>query len=95
MLLLIHKEDYLHVWQASEQRGIADNEELLVVWTNTNYKSKLISAMSKAMPKIIVWISPKDSFKLMHDQEFRPELVGGERLLAYSFIKEIKPDVMN
>lgn len=94
MLPLVHKDDYLHVWQAYEERGIKDNVELLVVWTDSNYKNKVFSTMKKAMPKIVVWICPKGAYRIMHENDYMPELSGEARFLAKAPIVEIKSEVM-
>lgn len=94
MLTLVHKDDFLHVWQAFEERGIGDDEEALVIWTDSNYKNKVFSVMKSAMPKVIVWICPKGAYKIMHDQTYKPELTGEARFRAKAPIVEIKSEVM-
>lgn len=94
MLTLTHKDDFLHVWQAFEERGIGKDEEALVIWTDSNYKNKVFSAMKATMPKIIVWICPNGAYRIMHESNYKPELSGEARFIAKAPIVEIKSEVM-
>lgn len=31
-----HKLDFLHLWQAFNDRGVADDEEVIVIWNKSN-----------------------------------------------------------
>jgi hypothetical protein len=33
---ITHQLDFLHLWSAFEERGVADDEEVIVFWTKTN-----------------------------------------------------------
>jgi hypothetical protein len=95
MLPIVHKEDFSHVWEAHEKRGMQANEEMLVVWTKKNYRSKLASVISSTMPKLIVWVCRKNAYELINDNSFMPELSGSARAKAQMPIFEVKPQIMN
>lgn len=94
MLAITHKDDFIHVWQALEERGVRDHEEALVVWTNTNYRNKVFKLLSGSMPKLVVWICSEGAHRLMHDNGYRPELSGEARYKAQEPLVEFKPEVM-
>ncbi len=91
-LYVTHKLDFINVQNAFDKKK--DDEEVLVIWTNNNYKSFLHKFASVIMPKLIVWICKKGSFELMTDRNYKPELTGEARYLAEKPLSEWKPEVM-
>ncbi len=91
--LITHRTDFLHLWNAFNERGVRDGEEVLVFWTRRNLKS-YARLMSKLMPRLWVMICPKQAFELMTDEGFKPELTGLARWEAQRPLVEWKPDVM-
>jgi hypothetical protein len=81
------------LWSAFNERGVGEDEEVLVFWTKKNLK-RSARLMSKLMPKLWVRICPKGAYELMLDNDFKPELTGTARWEAMRAVAEWKPDVM-
>lgn len=92
-LPIFHKDDFKNVSDAFKERG--DDQEVLVVWSNNNYKNIAFKVSRSILPKLIVWLCPKDAYQIMTNREYKPELTGEARFLAERPIKEWKPEVMN
>jgi len=90
---ITHKIDFIHLWMAFHERTIKENEEVIIFWTAKNYKSKVYKILSRFMPKLWVMICPKDSYNILSDNSYRPELTGEKRYLACKPIIEWKPNV--
>ena len=90
---ICHKMDFQHLWAAFEERGVRENEEVIIFYSKKNLKSyaKLFSAF---MPRFWVMICQKGAFKLMTEPNSRPELQGEARFLAERPIIDWKPAVM-
>jgi hypothetical protein len=90
---ICHKMDFQHLWAAFNERGVKENEELIIFYSKKHLKSyaKLFSAF---MPKLWVMICPKGAFEIMTNPESHPELQGEARFLAERPIAEWKPEVM-
>ncbi len=91
---ITHKIDFINLWNAFKERGVRENEEVLIFWSINHYKNKIFKSLSRAMPKLWVMICKKGAFELMTDAESRPELQGEARFLAERPIMDWKPDVM-
>ncbi len=89
---IYHKMDFQHLWAAFKERGIKQNEEVIIFYSKKYLKSyaKLFSAF---MPRLWVMICPKGAFELMTNPESRPELQGEARFLAEKPIIEWKSGV--
>lgn len=92
--LITNKTDFIHLWLAFKDRGIKQDEELIISWTRKNYKNVIYKLFSVFMPKLWVIICSKDAFNIMNFPDFRPELSGEARYLAKAPITEWKPDVI-
>ena len=90
---ITHKIDFIHLWVALKERVLAENEEVIVIWSKKHLKTsaKLFSAV---MPKLWVMICPKGAFELMTDPNSKPELNGEARWNATKPIIDWKPEVM-
>lgn len=88
-----HWMDFAHLWAAFKERGVKQNEEVIIFWCKTGLKSyaKMFSVM---MPKLWVMICRKGTFESMTDPTYKPELKGEARFLAESPIAEWKPEVI-
>ena len=89
-----HKMDFANLWAAFKERGISDNEEVIIIWTTKHYKYKFPKFLSPAYPKIWVMICPKGALEIMVDSNWKPELTGEARWNAMKLIVEWKPEVM-
>jgi len=91
---ITHKIDFINLWNAFRERGVKENEELLIIWSTKHYKSKIIKPLSRIMPKLRVIICPKNAFERLTDENYEPELQGEARAKAMLPIVDWKPDVM-
>jgi hypothetical protein len=89
-----NKVDFANLWLAFKERGISDNEEVVIFWTTKNYKYKFLKFFSAFLPKIWVMICPKGAFEIMTDSTWKPELTGEARWNAEKPIVDWKPGVM-
>lgn len=91
---ICHKMDFQHLWAAFKERGIQQDEEVIIFWSKKHLKNyaKLFSVF---MPKLWVMVCKKGAFELMTDSNSQPELQGEDRYLAEKPIIEWKPEVMN
>lgn len=90
---IAHRLDFLHLWEAFNERGVADNEEALFFWTKKNLR-RSARLMSKFMPKMWVLIYPRGAYELFVDPNSKPELSDRERFEAMTPLAEWKPDAM-
>ena len=92
-LPVFHKDDFKNVHEALNERE--EGQEVLIIWSNNNYKNIVFKISRSILPKLIVWLCPKDAYRLMTDNGYEPELTGEARFLAEKPIKEWKSEVMN
>lgn len=74
---ITHKMEFINLWSAFRERGInEEKEEVLIYWTTKHYKYKILKILSAFMlailgasnlPKIIVMICPKGTYKSCPD----------------------------
>ncbi|OGL36458.1 hypothetical protein A3E49_00625 [Candidatus Saccharibacteria bacterium RIFCSPHIGHO2_12_FULL_49_19] len=92
-LWVTHKIDFENLWKVYNEIGLSDNEEVNVIWTNKNYRSKLVSPFKAALPKLIVWVNHKGAWKLIHGIT-KNSLTGTAAYKAEAPIVEYKPEIM-
>lgn len=87
---VLHKLDYENLRAAMIERGVADDEEAIIVWTKTYYYTyaKLLKAF---MPRMVVMIFKKRSLQLLMDNSLEPALRGMERHKAELPVAEWTP----
>ncbi len=90
---ITHKIDFAHLWAAFKERGVKDNEEVIIFWSKKHLKT-FAKIFSPVMPKLWVMVCPKGAFELMTDPNFKPQLSGIARWNAQRPIVEWKPEVM-
>jgi hypothetical protein len=91
---ITHKIDFSNLWKAFKERGVNDEEEVLIIWTIKHYKSNIVKLFLAGMPKLWVMICHKYAFEALTDPKSRPDLSGMAYAAAVSSIVEYKPDVM-
>jgi hypothetical protein len=81
---ITNRADFRNLWRAFKERGVADDEEVVVAWTKSTLKpyARLFRVF---MPGLAVMVCRKDSYRLMADPSFRPELTGIERFEALTY----------
>ena len=89
-----HKTDFIHLWTAFKERGVSDNEEVIIFWSTQHYKYGFLKLLSSSLPKMWVMICPKKAFEIKTDPNFRPDLTGEARWKAEAPIVDWKPDIM-
>jgi hypothetical protein len=90
---ITHRTDFLHLWSAFKDRGVGDEEEVIIFWTR-QFLKRYARPVAAFMPRLWVTVCPKDAFKLITDPSFKPELTGLARWDAERPIAEWKPTVM-
>lgn len=91
---ICHKMDFMHLWLAFKERGITQDEEVLIFWSKKNYRNIVYKIFSAFMPRLWVMVCPKGAFELKVDPGYRPELTGEARFSATRPIVDWKPRVM-
>ena len=88
-----HKIDFMHLWTAFIERGIGDDEEVIIFWQKMKLKGiwKLLSAF---MPRMAVVVCKSGAYELMANRNYRPELVGEARAIATMPIENWIPEVL-
>jgi hypothetical protein len=91
--LICHKLDFLHLWTAFNERGVEEDEEVIVLWSKENL-TRSARLVARFMPRLWVMVCRKNAYELMTDNDFMPELRGRERFDAMDAIVEWKPEVL-
>jgi hypothetical protein len=81
------------LWSAFNQRGVRDDEEVIVFWAKSHLKMEA-RLLAPTMPRLLVWICPREAFELMTDLNFKPELTGVARFEAKRPRAKWTPEVM-
>lgn len=90
---ICHKMDFMHLWLALKERGVKQDEELLIIWSKRHYKN-YAKIFSGFLPRLWVMICCKGSFELENDLNYKPELKGEARWNAAKPVVYWKPEVM-
>jgi hypothetical protein len=88
-----HKLDFANLWKAFKERGISDNEEVIIFWSIKNYKN-VYKKFLYFLPRMWVMICHKGAFEIMTDPNWKPELTGEARWNAEKPIVDWKSEVM-
>ncbi len=93
-----HKLDFAHLWAAFRERGVSDDEEVVIFWTAKHYRFAFMKLFSRLLPKMVVTIRPKGSLEILNklcDPEWKPGSGETEAAVRASLpIVELKPAVM-
>src|SRR2546422_10416538 len=73
-----HKLDFEHLSEAFSRRESEPNTEVLIIWTKRFLKlgAKLVA---RFMPRMWVMLRRENTYELMTEQTYEPELLGLER----------------
>jgi len=91
---ITQKNDFLHLWLAFKERGVNQDEEVLIIWTKKQYKHIIYKVLSASMPKLWVMICPKNAFEISVNPDYRTDLQDEARWKAMASIDDWKPEVM-
>lgn len=96
-LLIPHKIDFKHLWEAFVERPKNKNEEVVIFWSK-NYKNRFLKPFSAILPKLRVMVYPKGSFEKFKNPEWRNQFKGEagfhKELEELQPITEWKPDII-
>jgi len=70
---ITHKIDFTHLWMIFEERGVKEDEEVIIFWTVKHYKHPWIMHPSAAFPKLIVNIHYKGYLELIAGEISKPK----------------------
>ena len=90
---VLHKLDYANLCAALIERGVADDELAVVVWSK-RYSYRWARWLSAFMPRMTVVIFKKRSLELLFDDSLEPNLRGLERHKATVWVAEFRPYVL-
>ena len=90
---ITNKIDFMHLWSAFKEKGVKQNEEVLILWSKKHYK-KVYKIFSAFLPRLWVMVCPRGAFELQTNPGYRPELNGEARWNATKPIIDWKPEVM-
>jgi hypothetical protein len=90
---ITHKLDFKHLWAAFIERGINDDEIVVIVW-GKKYLKRSLKMVSPFMPRLIVTIFKAEAYKLLRDKSYKPELRGEARYLAELPTAEWRPEAL-
>ena len=58
-----HSMDFINLWSVFIERGIRDDEEVVMLWSRKHYKHFASKMFGAAFPKIWVLVCPKGSYR--------------------------------
>jgi hypothetical protein len=85
---ITNRLDFLHLWSAFIERGVGEDEEVIVFWTRKNYKTYARLLPSVGMPKLWVNIYRAGAYEMWTDPQVETTSEGLQTLAQW------KPDVM-
>lgn len=85
---ICHKIDFQHLWEAFRERGVQENEEVIIFYSKNRDHVKIFSYF---MPRLLVWICKKGTFELMTNPKTELEWF---KNLEERPIAEWRPDVL-
>ena len=88
-----HRLDFRHLWAAFVERGIENDEVVVIVWTK-KYTRLVSRILSPFMPRMTVMIFKDRAYNLLIDSNLEPNLRGEARFLAELPSAEWRPDKM-
>jgi hypothetical protein len=93
---IFHKMDFIHLWVAFKDRGVSNNEEVIIIWSTKHYRYKFLKSLSIIYPKIWVMIWPKGTWEVMVSLSRKPELTDEAiwNTLGTGPLAEWKPEIM-
>jgi hypothetical protein len=91
-----HKIDFTNLWKVFKERGVKEDEEVIIFWTTKHYKVKVFKILLTTMPKLIVWICRKNAFEVLNDRTHQvyKELSDEEWSDFIRPIEDYRPDIM-
>jgi hypothetical protein len=89
---VFHKQDFERLWQTLMDRGVRDDETVVVIWSKRNLPFGTRS-LAMFMPRLAVLVFKTDAYRGLLDNDFRPEITGEERFYASMPIERLQPSI--
>jgi hypothetical protein len=89
---ITHKMDFRLLWEVFHERGIKDNEQVVICWSK-NYLRPAAKLFATFMPRIAVTIFETTAYRLLSEPDFHPEIQGRARFFAELPIAHWQPDI--
>lgn len=86
-----HKLDFENLWNAFQERGIAADEEVLIVWTRKQYRS-FAGLFSAFLPKLWVMVWKGGSYEYETDPRLKSQRRPYQDMVP---LADWKPEIMN
>lgn len=86
-----HRVDFEHLWKAFQGRGIAPDEEVLIIWTRKQYRS-FAGLFSAFLPKLWVMVWKGGSYEHETDPRLKSQRRPYQEMVP---LTDWKPEVMN
>jgi len=80
---IIHRVDFINLWEVFKEKGVKENEEVLV--GRYEYLTMLGKLFSSFLPKIYILIYPIGSYNKFNDKSWQ------EKTQGEAWAKEMKP----
>jgi hypothetical protein len=90
---ITHKLDFKNLWAAFIERGIDDDEIVVIVYSK-KYLKRSLKIFSPFMPRLTVMIFKAEAYKLLRDNCYKPQLRGEARFLGELPIMEWRPEAL-
>jgi hypothetical protein len=86
---ICHRTDFKHLWTAFIERGVGDDEEVIIVWLKYRYKG-LKRVSSAILPGLHVGVYKRGSYDVLND----PESTTAQQLEAAEEIEKWIPELL-
>jgi hypothetical protein len=86
--------DFTNLWSVFQERGVQNDEVVIVSWTREHYRFRVYKWLSRFMPKLAIWVYTEEGYRLWWDRDYRPDYTGIERLKESQPLVRLKPPVM-
>lgn len=89
---ILHKEDFKRLWSAFVERHLNRDETICVTWSKQSLRAAA-RLLSMVMPRLAVIIFTNESYELLHNPDYRPDLQGEKRFYSELPICLWQPEV--
>lgn len=60
---ITHKMDFANLWSVFKERGVKQDEEVIIFWSKKNYKVKILNLLPVFWPKLHIILCPKGAWE--------------------------------
>ncbi len=90
---ITHKIDFRLLWSAFVERGVGDDEEVIIVWLKKGRLNSLARLFGPLMPGLSVMVFKAGAYELLTEPDCQPELRGEARWLAERLVMQWEPEI--